>query len=143
MDKTLGFEAKKLSAWPEVLYLSLLLFTLGRLVWGGVSGWLMVVAASLTGLIAVALAEAIRHLPQSRNHPLIIHEQYVIAGDIMYYPDEIDRIVIRGYFRPQLRIKPPGREGLRRREWFRITQDEDQGIRELRAWAKRHGVRVG
>ncbi|WP_020619199.1 hypothetical protein [Paenibacillus daejeonensis] len=143
MEKALGFEAKKLSAWPEVLYLSLLLFMLGRLVWGGTSGWSMVVAATLMGFIAVVLAEAIRYLPQPRNHPLIIHEKYIIAGDIMYYPNEIGHIVIRGYFRPQLRIKSPGRERLRRREWFRITKDEDQGLRELRAWAKRHGVKVG
>ena len=139
------YGTKLVSGWPETLYVAAMFFMTGRLALSGKLGWVTILPLALSVLFAAVLINSVRYLLRPRRHELAIHEEYVIANNVRYAPQDIGRIILRGYARPYLWIKPPGRRNwLRRRLWFRFAEeDQDTGLKALKAWATRHQVEMG
>ncbi|GBF74608.1 hypothetical protein PA598K_02965 [Paenibacillus sp. 598K] len=139
------YETKLMSGWPETLYLLAMTIMTGRWALGGKLGWVSILPLLLSVLLVALLINSVRYLLRPRRHELVVHDEYVIVNHVMYAPQDIGRIILRGYAKPYLWIKSSGRrEWLRRRLWFRFAaEDQDMALQALKAWAARHQVEMG
>lgn len=93
-------------------------------------------ALCLYGLI-VTLKRSLQKPSEMRFY----REQIAINGRTIQ-ANEVKIIMIRGYFRPVLGIKPYGKRIVPLHLCFRFADDEDAGMQALRQWAAANEVKV-
>ncbi|MBD2869275.1 hypothetical protein [Paenibacillus arenilitoris] len=54
----------------------------------------------------------------------------------------IDAVLVMGYFRPVIGIKPINKKLVPYELSFRFLEQEDRGIKQMEAWAERHQIQV-
>lgn len=96
---------------------------------------------SLIILMAIfqLLVSVIRFFGRSE---LVIEGEFVVIGGRKLYPGEIQCIMVDGYAKPGIAVKPAGRRITPSKLVFRFTEDQEECLEALDKWASKHGIRV-
>lgn len=73
---------------------------------------------------------------------LLISKDSLFINDRIVEANEIKMLMIMGYFRPVLGIRPTDKKYVPTYFCFRFLEEEDKGMKELKNWAERNQIPV-
>jgi len=71
---------------------------------------------------------------------LMISRDSLFINDRIVEANEIKMLMVMGYFRPVLGIRPTNKRYVPTYLCFRFLEEEDQGMKELRNWADQNQI---
>ncbi|WNS44692.1 hypothetical protein [Paenibacillus sp. MMS20-IR301] len=77
-----------------------------------------------------------------RRFTLAIRPEDLQVKNATIAAERIKRIYVKGYFKPVIAVKPRGRLMVPYKYCFSFADQEDQAIKELKAWAGQHQIEV-
>ncbi|SFT08886.1 hypothetical protein [Paenibacillus sp. BC26] len=97
-----------------------------------------ITAAYLLLCVVIVLTTLVRTLKKPTE--LYVQSEQLVLNGRNIHAKNIKVILIMGYFRPAIGIKPHGKKIVPLPMCFRFAKDEDQGISDLGKWAAQNGV---
>jgi len=90
-------------------------------------------------IFVVCIALIIR---RERSYPkeLVLGADSITVGRRQLQPAQIKMIMVQGYFKPMIGIKPEGSIIVPHDMVIRIQEQEEEAIKELKAWADAHQI---
>ncbi len=71
---------------------------------------------------------------------LLISQDTLFINDRIVEANEIKMLLVTGYFRPILGIKPNDKKYVPTDLCFRFLEEEDKGMKELKNWAEQNQI---
>lgn len=77
-----------------------------------------------------------------RNNELELTEDKITVNQIELSSEDIEKIIIEGYFVESVGIKLRGKKLVKMNLHFRFKNDEERSVNELKQWAAANGIQV-
>lgn len=145
MQSGIAYHGKRPAEIPAVIGLTVLMVGwIYFMLLVNKSNLLDLIMASLVIMVAVTLEGILfyRLLTFSRVFTMEIKPAALQIKNTEIEAGKIKRIFIKGYFKPVIAVKPKAKLLVPYKYCFCFSDQEDQGIKDLKEWAEQHHIEV-